>query len=65
MNRIKYLWVLDYSTGRVFSSGFYEKFLNKVDIEDLLDRFGFDISNVHYMVTDYRSKGSFTEFINK
>lgn len=65
MNRVKYLWVLDYSTGRVFSSGFYEKFLNKVDIEDLLDGFGFDTSSINYMVTDYRSKGSFTEFINK
>ena len=65
MNGVKYLWVLDYNTGRVFSGGFYEKFLNKVDIEDLLDGFGFNTSDVHYMVTDYGSKGSFTEFINK
>ena len=65
MDGVKYLWVLDYNTGRVISSGFTEKFLNSIDIEYLLDHLGFDTSSVHYMVTDYGEAGKFSEFIDK
>ena len=53
-NKVKYLWVLDYNTGRVSKMGeFPEDYLNSVDIESMLDDCGFNSSDVHYMVTDF------------
>lgn len=53
MDRVKYLWVLDYNTGRVSMGEFSEDYLNSVDIESVLDDCGFNSSDVHYMVTDF------------
>ncbi len=59
MKRNKFLWVLNYSTGEVYSGEYTEEYLNTIGIENMLEGFGFNQGDCHYMISDYSEFISF------
>lgn len=48
---MKYLTVFDYYSGRIFQTKVTEN--EELDIEELLDKSGFEVNNCTWMVSEY------------